>query len=64
MPTYSYKCNKCEKDFDRIRSISDREDGGQCPSCGSDETKQTLTAPRNIKGSGEGWCGQRKGSMS
>lgn len=35
MPTYSYHCDKCGKDFDRSESISEHETATpRCPKCG------------------------------
>lgn len=48
MPTYTYKCTKCQKVFDKIRKISERL-RCQCPDCGYDSYQQ-VTAPRNVHG--------------
>lgn len=33
MPTYTYKCNKCGAEFDKIRNISQRHDSCDCKYC-------------------------------
>jgi putative FmdB family regulatory protein len=36
MPTYSYRCEKCGKNFERTETMSEHEKGkAQCPKCGS-----------------------------
>ena len=36
MPTYSYRCEKCGKKFDRTETMSEHEAGKtKCPKCGS-----------------------------
>ena len=64
MPTYSLECNDCGAQYEGIRTISERAVSGSCPNCESKDTKTRLTAPKGIKGSGEGWAGQRKGYMA
>lgn len=58
MPTYNYFCNNCGATFERFRKISEREDGGECNTCGSAHTSQAVSAPSMISGSGGGWYGQ------
>ena len=43
MPTYEYRCTKCEHTQDAFRSIAERQNGPECEECGS-ETKQRITA--------------------
>jgi len=36
MPTYQYRCDKCEKKFERTETISEHEAlKPKCPKCGS-----------------------------
>ena len=36
MPTYSYRCEKCGKTFDRTETLSEHEAANaKCPKCGS-----------------------------
>lgn len=36
MPTYSYKCRKCDHQFQEILSFKEYEEGKRkCPKCGS-----------------------------
>lgn len=34
MPVYEYKCGKCGIKFEKLRSISQKDDEVTCPSCG------------------------------
>ena len=45
MPTYEFKCNKCEKKFSLQLSISDydRKKTYTCPHCGSTNTKRIFS---------------------
>lgn len=41
---YEFKCNDCEKTFERILRISDRDTEQKCD-CGSINTKRVISAP-------------------
>lgn len=44
MPTYEYRCSKCEEGFTLIMSLKEHEAGkATCPKCGSEEVKQQLS---------------------
>ena len=36
MPTYEYKCEKCETEFFELRNMSEREEPIACPDCGGE----------------------------
>ncbi|MCS7280953.1 MAG: zinc ribbon domain-containing protein [Desulfobacterota bacterium] len=41
MPTYEYRCEKCNHEFFKVLSISEREkEKITCPNCNSDQVKQ------------------------
>ena len=45
MPTYEYKCEKCNKSFDVTVTLAERETKKfACPKCKSKKVKQVLTA--------------------
>jgi len=43
MPTYSFLCTQCGKDFSLRRKVDEVDDPAACPECGSDETKRQLS---------------------
>ena len=51
MPTYSYRCSKCEKVFDSFHSMS-CTDPQYCPVCGGIGTKLLSASSVIFKGSG------------
>ncbi len=51
MPTYSYRCSKCEKVFDSFHSMS-CTDPQYCPVCGGLGTKLLSASSVIFKGSG------------
>jgi len=45
MPTYVYRCDKCEEEFTVIMSLKEYETGKvTCPKCSSHEVKQQITS--------------------
>ena len=43
MPTYSYRCRKCKKQFELILSLREyEEEKKSCPKCGSEDVEQVL----------------------
>jgi putative FmdB family regulatory protein len=43
VPTYSYKCRKCRKQFDLTLTMKEYEEGKKaCPKCGSRDVEQVL----------------------
>ena len=53
MPIYSYKCTKCNKEYDAFKSFDDSDKDDICPSCGA-VSKRMITEPGAViyKGSG------------
>ena len=51
MPTYSYRCNKCENVFDSFHSMS-CNDPQYCPKCGGVGTKLLSASSIIFKGHG------------
>ena len=49
MPTYDYKCSKCEHIFEQFRTIAKRNDPSECPECGSIEVEMSFgNSPLNV----------------
>lgn len=51
MPTYNYRCTKCEKIFDAFHSMMST-DAQHCPECGAVGTKLMSASSVIFKGSG------------
>jgi putative FmdB family regulatory protein len=47
MPTYEFRCEKCDKIFEQTWSLSDYDkrikEKNQCPSCGSTKVVKTIS---------------------
>jgi putative FmdB family regulatory protein len=47
MPTYEFRCEKCDKIFEQIWSLSEYDkrmkEKNQCPSCGSTKVVKTIS---------------------
>ena len=47
MPSYEFRCEKCDKAFERIWSLSEYDkrikENNKCPSCGSTKTVRTIS---------------------
>ncbi len=52
MPTYEYKCNKCEHMFETMRSYQERETEIKCPKCGMESTRVYSAPAVRFKGTG------------
>lgn len=51
MPTYAYRCSKCENTFEKFLSIANRKEPEQeaCPKCNENNCiEQTLTGAPNL----------------
>ena len=53
MPTYEYRCNACESEFEVEKRMSDPVQA-TCPACGSDQT-QRLISHSSFVLKGSGW---------
>lgn len=51
MPTYGYRCESCQEEFDVWQRMTD-EPGATCPSCGGKGKRQFFPAGLVFKGSG------------
>jgi putative FmdB family regulatory protein len=50
MPTYEFKCAKCEECFEIVCHWDEREEKAVCPKCGSRDVETVLTG--NFKSPG------------
>ena len=45
MPTYEYRCEGCDNEFEIARTMSAREDAeSSCPACGSENVRRAFGA--------------------
>lgn len=51
MPTYGYRCESCQQEFDVWQRMTD-EPGATCPTCGGKGKRQFFPAGLVFKGSG------------
>ncbi len=51
MPTYGYRCESCQQEFDVWQRMTD-EPGANCPTCGGKGKRQFFPAGLVFKGSG------------
>ena len=54
MPTYTYKCDKCDHQFDQIQKIT-ADPLKACPSCKDEKLRKIITAGGNFSLKGKGW---------
>lgn len=57
MPTYSYHCDDCGLDFDKILPISLYNEPQNCPDCNEGPARKMVTATNFIL-RGDGWAGK------
>ena len=44
MPTYEYRCDACNKEFTKVLSIAEHDQGKvTCPQCQSDKVQQQVS---------------------
>jgi putative FmdB family regulatory protein len=55
MPTYNYKCKKCEHEFEIVQRITE-ESLKDCPKCKGELQKVIYPSKFTLKGSG--WTGR------
>lgn len=52
MPTYEYRCNKCESSVTFSRSVGERDEPVNCPVCGLSSTRVYNAPGIQFKGTG------------
>ena len=58
MPLYSYTCEKCEAEFEKILTMHAKynlKTVVPCPECGSEETRSVISRRTNFSLKGGGW---------
>lgn len=54
MPIYSYVCDNCSEQFEKIVSMKERETDHCCPACGAETVRRTV-GRTSFKLNGKGW---------
>lgn len=54
MPIYPYKCETCAHEFDKTRSMDDRDAPQECPKCNSTQIRRLIVSVA-INFVGDGW---------
>jgi putative FmdB family regulatory protein len=54
MPTYSYKCDKCNRSWDGVNSVAERLNE-KCPKCGANATIDVAAQGRTQTGMPDCW---------
>ena len=57
MPSYEYKCQKCDFEFEEFLPMSEYDKAQKCPECGSMRTSKIFTSC-NFVLKGGGWTGR------
>ena len=53
MPTYSFKCSKCENEFKGVYKINEVK--VECPNCKSNETERLISRNVGVSYNGKGY---------
>jgi len=67
LPTYTYKCTECTKQFEQVLSLADFNEPQVCPGCGEGPAKRIIAASVGFVLRGDGWTGKNikiKGQMA
>lgn len=54
MPIYAYRCPKCGKNFEKLLSLSRRDEAVSCPDCGEDDIHRSVASFASAIGSSGG----------
>lgn len=55
MPFYSYQCNDCESEFEKLLKFSEYDKPQECPHCNSGNTEKQIVMC-SVVFKGDGWC--------
>lgn len=55
MPTYEYRCDECEYEFEVVLRMSDYDLPQNCPSCKEGPAKKRVPTTVNVIFAGDGW---------
>ncbi|HKL09978.1 MAG TPA: zinc ribbon domain-containing protein [Clostridia bacterium] len=60
MPIYEYRCKACGQTFDKLSSISEKDDMKTCPYCGKDDSVKLVSGFLS-KSTSKGSCNASSG---
>lgn len=43
MPLYEYQCKRCQRTFQVLKPVNERDKQEKCPDCGSSETERLIS---------------------
>lgn len=58
MPTYDFRCEVCNREFDRFMPMSRCDDPQSCAECGAPNAKRIVTAGMGFILKGDDWAGK------
>ncbi|MBB6049249.1 FmdB family zinc ribbon protein [Armatimonas rosea] len=57
MPIYEYRCKPCERSFETLRTLSQKDEPTPCPSCGTPTKTRLLSmVAAHVSADGAGAC--------
>lgn len=59
MPTYDYKCQSCEHEFEMRQRMSD-DPIKVCPECDQEQVQKIIKSTNGFQLKGKGWFGNSK----
>jgi len=54
MPIYEYRCQQCERTFQKLQKVGAGADGVRCPHCGAGEVSRQLSTFASASSGGSG----------
>jgi len=58
VPTYEYRCNSCEEDFEKLLPMSRYDEPQDCPHCGEGPAAKKVSGGIGFILRGDGWAGK------
>jgi putative FmdB family regulatory protein len=58
VPTYEYRCESCDHDFERVLRIAQYDEPQTCPACGASPARKRVSLNAGFILSGDGWTGK------
>tara|TARA_R110000824_G_scaffold111593_1_gene260207 strand:+ start:1529 stop:1915 length:387 start_codon:yes stop_codon:yes gene_type:complete len=58
MPTYEYRCEECQSEFDKVLPMARYNEPQECPSCKHNPAKKLVSVGSGFILKGDGWAGK------